>query len=75
MKKPRKMVLASGTWKYVVGRGCVRVVAPNGRAAVVWISTLKGISEEAFERGRWKRTRDGAVTPREVRAWIERQHA
>jgi hypothetical protein len=33
---------------------------------------LKGISQETFARGRWKRTMDGMIKPHHIAAYIEK---
>ena len=62
-------------YQYFVGKSHVEIIIPGDppRKLVPTIWDLKGISVEAFERGRHKRTRDGAVTPLEVIEYIKGQ--
>lgn len=66
----RRIVVAGTTWYWRVGRS--NVVARNDagekRCERIW--TIKGLTPHDFERGQWKRTSDGQLTPGEVAAWL-----
>lgn len=68
----RKLVLESGTWEFKVGRGFVQIVSPSGKRHVRDIPKVKGITWDDFERGHWKKTSDAALTPGEIRTYIEK---
>lgn len=57
-------------WRF--GRGTIEVRL--GREVVLRRSSydLAGITPDSFERGQWKRTSDGAVTPAMIRRAILR---
>ncbi len=67
----RLIEVKNNTFEYVVGRCYVAIWAPNGDARIVSIPDLKGTTWEIFERGQWKKTSDGMVTPSEVAHFIE----
>lgn len=67
----RTLRLASGTWRWKAGRAFVRVRSPGGKTYVVPLEVVKRVEAETFYRARRKKTSFGAVTPNEVRAWIE----
>lgn len=67
----RKIALASGEWSYVIGTCNVRIEAPNGKVTVERVWNVKGVTPDVLERGRWKKTSDGKVTPADVRRYIE----
>lgn len=64
------LVLPSGTWRYRVGHRFVVLYSPVGTKHVVDISTITGRSWDTIERGRWKRTMDGAVLPSDIRKCV-----
>ena len=55
-------------WRF--GRGTIEVRL--GREVVLRRYDLAGVAPDAFERGQWKRTSDGAVTPAMIRRAILR---
>lgn len=76
----RRLVLASGTWHFrVTGQSAILFSPERDRKGdpydkwVVDLSTLTGRDWNTLERGQWKRTSDGMVTPGVVREFIEGQ--
>jgi hypothetical protein len=67
----RRIVLNTVVWKYQVGKKNVVIIDPHGNKLVVASHILKGVTPDTFERGQWKRTSDGMVTPSEIRKYIE----
>lgn len=74
----RKLMVTDAEYWYYVGKSHVEIrrrsiTLQPGITLQKWVPTiwnLKGISVEAFERGRRKRTQDGAVTPSEIVAYL-----
>lgn len=74
----RKMVVEGQTWWWLFkGRNCVLWPpspgldpGKHGRKAFVDTMALTGRWPEAFDRGQWKRTTDGMITPGMVRDYI-----
>jgi hypothetical protein len=67
----RRLVLPSGEWGWFHGRSHSVLRAPDGKRTVVDDSTLTGRSWNTLERGHWKRTSDGTISPSDVKAYIE----
>ena len=67
----RTISLQTGQWRYKVGRSFVRFVDPHGRASYVSAATVAGVTPDAYERGQWKKTSDGSVTPERIRMFLE----
>jgi hypothetical protein len=67
----RRLMLSSGLWHYKPGVTGARIVAPDGRSCYVKVPQLLGTSWDTWERGQWKRTSDGMITPSDVRRYIE----
>ena len=69
----RQLDLKSGTWQWRIGKGGgIVIFSPEGQRHLTHGSTVKGISPDDFEKGKWKKTLDGAVGPGEIRQYIER---
>jgi len=71
MKSKRKIIINGDTYKYIIGKGNVVIWAPNKKKIVVDFSTLTGRSWDAIERGQWKNTRDGMITPKDIANYIQ----
>ncbi len=73
MGRYRKLEHNRICYQYFVGKSHVEIRVPGDppRKLVPTIWDLKGISVEAFERGCWKKTMDGAVTPLEVVEYLK----
>jgi hypothetical protein len=65
----RTLTIGRQAYRYRIGRGSAVIEGP-GWKDVVPLTTLTGRSPDTLERGRWKRTRDGMVTPVHVRDYI-----
>ncbi len=61
------------TWRYQLGRGNAVIVLPDGKKVIVGYARLTDRSPDTIERGQYKGTSDGMVTPEHVRRYI-RQH-
>jgi hypothetical protein len=69
----RKVHINGQVYQYKVGKGSTRIILPNGTTTHAFNHTIKGVTPDTFDRGQWKRTSDGSVTPAEVKAYIERE--
>jgi hypothetical protein len=72
MKGERSVEVGGATWSYRLGRGNAVIVLPTGKKLVVRYADLTGRSPDIIERGQWKGTSDGMVTPEHVRRYIRR---
>lgn len=70
----RKMVVGTETWKYRItgSGGWVSIRSPAGGCYNVPATEVTGLSWNAIERGHWKKTPDGSITPKQVRAYIDK---
>ena len=68
----RKLVIGRKVWEFQVGSSYT-LIKPPGHTKKIKVSNsmVKGINWGAFERGQYKKTTDGMVTPGEVSAYIE----
>ncbi len=73
-KKVRKLVLASGTYWYRVGKSSQTIVVweSDGTRHLTSNMEVTGRSPDTVERGLWKKTSDCSVTPQDIRLYIER---
>lgn len=69
-KGARRLVVVDQTWWWMVGNLTI-LWTPKGQKLLVNNMALTGLTQETIERGRWKRTTDGTVTPRMVREYID----
>ena len=68
----RKLHIGNEIWEYRVGSGTIVVVTPLGNKAYIPCHEVKGLSPDDFDRGKYKKTSDGTITPSELKAYIER---
>lgn len=76
-KKPqkgvRRLAVNGQVWWWCYGGGNAALWPPGGaRKAIVSAMALTGRWPDTFERGQWKRTTDGMITPGMVRAYVDR---
>lgn len=73
--RPGRIISVGGVrWKWRVGsRSGVVAYSERGERLCARAHEVKGVPAEVFERGRWKRTSDGSVTPSEVADWMRRE--
>jgi hypothetical protein len=72
-KKAIRLITIDGNkWKYVVGRCFVKIWPPNGKSKIVWCHTVKGVDPYVYERGQWKQTSDGMITPKDIENYIRK---
>jgi len=67
----RKIVVGEQEFRWRFGRGTIEV--RQGRRVVLRRAAydLAGVTPDVFERGQWRQTSDGSVTPSMVRRAIE----
>jgi len=70
----RKIHLDGEIYQYRIGKGYVVIEFPDGHREVVSDSTITGRTNDALERGRWKKTSDGMVLPSHVKAWLAQRN-
>ncbi len=68
----RKIHLDNEVWEYQIGRTNVVIKSPASKKIVVGFCKLTGRSWDIIERGQWKKTTDGMVTPKDVRIYIQK---
>ena len=66
----RKIVVDGQNWQFMIGRSFVKVVSPSGQGYVANHSEVTGRSWDTLERGIWKKTSDGMVTPANIEVFI-----
>ncbi len=62
----RKLTLNDTTWQYVVGKSTVKFKPPSGKSFVVSSAKILGLSEDDYERARWKNRGEAwmGITPK-----------
>lgn len=71
-RKRRRITVRGEVFTYTIGTGSVRITWPDGSSRAVLLTVVTGRSEDVLERGQWKKTSDGMVTPKDIAAYIER---
>lgn len=68
----RKIVVGGAEWKYHVGK--IHTEARCGERKLLGkLTDITGLTWDVLERGQWKRTSDGAITPKHIADWIGAQ--
>ena len=73
-KKRRKLVTPYGEFEWSYRGGGVKVWGPNGFKAHPDCEAVTGRTNAVLERGQWKKTSDGYVTPGMVRRWLDENY-
>ncbi len=73
MKQPGRLIVVDGVrWKWRCGkRGGVVAYSEHGERKFAHASEIKHITPDEFDRGQWKRTESGRVTPSEIAEWLK----
>jgi hypothetical protein len=58
-------------YPYQIRNASVRIYFPNGKSIHVGAPTILGTTYDIFERGQYKCTSDGMVTPSLVKQYLE----
>lgn len=67
----RRVLIGEEAWGYHIGRGSAVIQSPKtGKKTIVYLTRLTGRDVNTFERGQYKGTSDGMVTPAHVRNFI-----
>lgn len=67
----RKVHVGGEVWEFQTGKGNAVIRNPRtGKKTIVDYAKLTGRDWNTIERGQWKRTTDGMVTPADVKAYI-----
>ena len=71
-RRGRLIVIGNVAWRWRVGKGATVIAYSEDGCRVVedaW--RICGLSSpDDFDRGKWKRTQDGMVTPKLVEKWL-----
>jgi hypothetical protein len=67
----RTLTLNCLEWGYVIGKWSARIFSPTGNVFAVPLDAITGRTPETIERGRYKQTTDGMVTPADMRRYLE----
>ena len=71
-RKGRLIVVDGVKWKWRVGKRCGTVAySEHGERRLTHASIIKGISYDTFDRGQWKGTMDGMITPADIAEWLK----
>jgi len=66
----RKIEVNGKTFQYLIGRSAVVIYDDTDKRHYARVDEVKGLSPDIIERGRYKKTSDGMVTPKNVAHWI-----
>lgn len=66
----RRITVDGSVYKWGAGKASVVIQIGPRWKVITGAHAVKGISVEAYERGKRKKTRDGMVTSREVATYI-----
>lgn len=69
----RKVHIGPEIWEYRIGKGYTSIFSPNGKKFLAKNWDIVGNTPDIFERGQYKKTDDGMVTPSLVKDYIQRK--
>lgn len=70
----RKIVIGNKEWRWKIGTtGTTVIRSENGDKYIVDGGDLKGLESDTFFRGKYKRTTDGMITPKDIEQFILKQ--
>lgn len=67
----RPLQTPQGEWRYLVGKCQCWFQSPRGEAHIERTEIVAGVTADVYERGQWKQTVDGMITPSCVRRYID----
>jgi len=71
VRRGRLLVVDGTKWRWRCGKGGnVIAYSEHGERRCAWAWTIKGITPDEFERGKWKITSSGMVKPSDVANWL-----
>lgn len=59
-------------WEVTIGKSNTKIRSPKNKSTIVDHSKLTGKPWSTIERGQWKRTSDGMITPKDVETYIRK---
>ena len=68
----RKLAIGEAVWEYQLGKGNAVIKSPDNKKTVVAYTKLTGRSWDILERGQYKKTSDGMVTPKHIKDYIQK---
>jgi len=69
-KKSRPIAISEEVWYYQVG-GCHCVFwNPQGKKFIEKTNIVAGRSFDVLEKGQWRKTSDGMITPKDISKYI-----
>ena len=70
----RKIVVNGVEWKYTVSdKGTVLAYSKTGQRACVHGCFINGTNDpNILDRGQYKKTRDGMITPKHIAEWLKK---
>lgn len=69
----RKITVSGKKFLFKVGIGYIEIRDENRTKKItVNNAQLKGLEPQTFEKGKWKGTQDGMITPREIEAYLKK---
>ena len=71
IKRPGRKITVQGIkWVWQVGKGgYVKAYSENGLMKLAHAS-IKHVDPDTWDRGQYKQTSDGQLTPKEIAAWL-----
>jgi len=66
----RRIVVNGEVWQYKIGRSYVHIWTPRGRKLIKRAHEVAGRTPDVLERGQWKKTSDGMITPADVERFV-----
>ena len=71
-KRGRTILVGEVIWRFKVGKQSVIAYSEHGERLCEHCYVLKGLhSPDIYDRGQWKKTSDGMITPKDVHTWIK----
>ena len=67
----RTVTVDGEIWRWKCGTNYANLVSPQGKRFNFPASQVAGVTPDVWERGHWKRTFDGMLTPRQVVHFIK----
>lgn len=74
-RKGRNIIVDDVCWKYIVGQGNAVAHSEKGVRLCEDLDKIKGLLPDLVVRGRWKKSGDGMVTPKDIEQWIRRSNS
>lgn len=71
----RILNISNGIIQWKTGKSFTKIIMPDGKSTVEFNSELVGVSDSDFERGQYKQTSDGMVTPTHIVEFVKKKIA